>query len=144
MIDSIYQHPGEALFASFLFGTVAGLLIAVVIIWVIWTLEQVLRYREKLARARQEPTARVAPLVSDEDHMPCAICWEKRHPGLSWGFKRRTLCMEHLTSELGPAQEEYQEYALQHGDYERKERGCEGHLGNIRTFRGNFYAKTAT
>lgn len=46
MIESICQRPGETLFASFLFGTVAGLLIAVIILWVIWILEQ-LRYRER-------------------------------------------------------------------------------------------------
>lgn len=40
-----------------------------------------------------------APIGIDEERITCALCWESRHPGLSWCFPWYRLCRKHQQQE---------------------------------------------
>ena len=115
----IQQKPELILVALFLFGMVAGLLLAAWIIYLYW---QIGKGIERLRRAIQKQRAlralEEAAIEIDDDKMICAACWQERHPGERWYLGRRTLCIQHLLEEGEPAtateSTEDQTYALQH------------------------------
>src|SRR5450755_467658 len=101
MVEALYQNPGLPLAASFLFGTVAGLLLAAWIIYLHWMIER--HMQRQGSTIRGHAALEEAALEIDEDKMLCAVCWEGRHPGKEWSFQRRSFCREHLRSEEEPA-----------------------------------------
>lgn len=110
MIVYLFQHPGVTLLIGFLLGATDMFLIAVARTRIARALEQ---RRKKEARAQRDAKALQAlllyskkPLILHESRMTCAICWEGRHPGQHWPFRKHTPCSEHLTeclsAEEGP------------------------------------------
>lgn len=100
VIDAFYRNPGLILTASFFFGTVAGLLLTAGIATLSQRSELHTQRQWHLIRERAAyETLMEETIEIDEDKMLCATCWEERHPGLRWGFQRRTLCIEHLPPE---------------------------------------------
>ncbi len=116
MIETFYRNPGLTLAAIFLFGMVAGLLLAAWMIYLYWMIERhIARHNSAIREQAALKALEEAAIEIDEDKMLCAVCWEERHPGQQWHFRRRTLCIDHLLHEPGeattaPANE--REYAL--------------------------------
>jgi hypothetical protein len=96
-MNDLYQFPGLLLLAIFAFGLVAGLLLAVGIMYLSWFLG---RQTDKRSRANEERAALEAlaehPVEIDDTRMLCARCWEDRHPGQVWSLRiSPPLCAEH-------------------------------------------------
>jgi hypothetical protein len=97
IIIYLYQHPGTTLLIGFLLGTTDMFLIAIARTRIARALA---RRRKRRAKARQEAAAlqahEEAPIEVEDDRIACPLCWEGRHPGQHWPFRRYIACRDHL------------------------------------------------